>query len=130
MERYHFPSLSDVAETLHEHVTGSSEALPQEQELEVYEFLKMRIRDWQPTNLSAPVESREYDLAVWRLVQAAIAEYEASHWAKPKATERQLHCECGGTTFIVQRHPRQGISYLCVGCGKTHPGSTAIVGNP
>jgi len=125
MNRYEFPSLLEMAEALHEHSTGSSDALQKERELKVYEFLKMRIREWQPTNINATVTSRHYDEAVYRLVQASITEYETSPWEKhsPVATPPFV-CDCGHTHFFIYVGIN-GTYYHCTHCGRNHSSTSA-----
>lgn len=78
MWRYEYPDIVSCAESLHEHTTGSSDALAETEEKKVVEFLKMRLEDWQ----SSRSESARYDEAVRQLVREAIAEYLNSHWVR------------------------------------------------
>lgn len=126
MNRYEYTDILACAETLHEHTTGSGDALPKTEETRVLEFLNMRLREWQTT---LHEKSRQYDEAVRNLVQAAIDEYMHSHWNMPQKVFElpQFVCDCGRTDFFIYVGI-EGTQYHCTYCGRKYSSTSAPKG--
>lgn len=123
VNRYEYPSLVTCAEALHEHVTGSSDPLCDEEETKVLGFLNMRLREWQKTLHS---EALAYDEAVRNLVRAAIDEYMQSHWNRGRRVfpAPPFVCDCGHNHFFIYTSIN-GTHYHCTHCGRDHSSTSA-----
>lgn len=123
MERYEYPCLVAVAETLHGHIGGSSDPLSQEEESKVLEFLHMRLREWQTTRHH---ETLAYDIVVRNLVQAALDEYMQSHWNRGRHIfpAPPFVCDCGHNHFFIYTSIN-GTHYHCTHCGRDHSSTSA-----
>jgi len=125
LHRYEYKSVLDCAQSLHEHVSGASDPLPQKETARLYVFLNMRLATWQPS----PAGCQQYDDAVRKLIETALFEFDDSHWRKyesvcgifvgiPKAP---FICECGFEVFRSFETLKDGISgYMCNRCGREY----------
>jgi len=80
--RYAF-QLYNCAEGLHSHVTGTSDPLEPDEAVLLYEFIKARIEDWQPS----PDGHEWFDDAFRKFLEAAVQEYE---WEQKARDELRL----------------------------------------